>query len=71
MAERHPSSPASQKMASVICVEKKSFLKRRRKKIKKIIRIVLFVEHLKKPVLCYQVLMFLIHLKVPPEVMIS
>ena len=35
VAERRPNNLVSQKMARVICVVKKSFLKRRRKKIKK------------------------------------
>jgi hypothetical protein len=60
VAVRRPNSPVSQKMASVICVEKKSFLKKRHKKIKKNNPgSFSFVEHLKKPVLRYQVLIFL------------
>jgi hypothetical protein len=59
VAARRPSSPVSQKMASVICVEKKSFLKKRRKKIRKNNPVrFLFFEHLKKPVPCYQVLIY-------------
>jgi hypothetical protein len=38
---------------------KEVILKEEAKKDKKIVRIVLLVEHLKKPVLCFQVLIFL------------